>query len=309
MNARRIWLAVVVAGLCMLSPALGKDEETVAKFGAMSKGNAAGHQAYMIIALGVNGKQLSLVVPNEDDRKPMPVPKAEVYDVAKGLKSGDWIKVSYDSMPPLLVIKTLETYTLKPGEDTPNGYVFRGAADKEVGKAKNTYVTVTKFGQEMVFAIATRKIEKGGTEPEPELQTAANNFKEGDAVWIQLQGKTVTAIEPYTQPLTGKVVKVSETEVDDHKTPSAEVDQEGKTLTLLVPGKLNGKIWTPDPKLAGEVKKLKPGAAIQFRTHEEGDKVWVREIGLAPKGPPAPKAPAVGAKDKEMAKENAKDKK
>ncbi|MDB5353999.1 MAG: hypothetical protein JWN24_452 [Phycisphaerales bacterium] len=316
MSARRMSLAVIVAGLCMLSPTFGKVEETIAKFGGVAKGNAAGHQAYTVTALALNGKQLALVIPNVDDKKTPPVPNDEIYNVAKGLKSGDWIKVSFEAMPPVLMIKTIEMYTLKPGEDTPNGYVFQSATDKEVGKAKNTFVTVSKFGQEIVFPIATRKGEKGGTEPEPDLQTAANGFKEGDPVWIQLQGKTLVAIEPYKDPQSGKLVKVSETEIDDHKTPSAEVDQDGKTITLLVPGKANGKAWTVDSKIAGEVKKLKPGAAVLFRTHEEGDKIWIREITLAPKAPAAPKTPAAGKeKDKEMAKEkdtpkdNAKDKK
>ncbi|MDB5175012.1 MAG: hypothetical protein JWN51_3785, partial [Phycisphaerales bacterium] len=189
MSTRRIWLAAVVAGLCMLSPALGKEEEIVAKFGGMSKGMAGGHQAYTVTALALNGKQVALVVPNTDDKKP--VPKEEIYGVAKGLKAGDWIKVSFESMPPVLMIKSLEMYTLKPGEDTPNGYVFRNATDKEVGKNKSTFVNVTKFGQEITFPVATRKSEKGATEPEPELQAAANGFKEGDSVWVQLQGKTL----------------------------------------------------------------------------------------------------------------------
>ena len=72
-----------------------------------------------------------------------------------------------------------------------------------------------------------------------------------------------------------------ETEVaGDQKGPAVELDQNGKTLTLPIKGKLTNKKWQPDGQLLSRAKSLKAGTAVLFSTHTEDGKTYSGVVTL-----------------------------
>jgi hypothetical protein len=139
-------------------------------------------------------------------------------------------------------------------------------------------VVLTKYGVERTLTVAMHKGEKG-QEADPDLVAAIGKLQEGAPVWIQAQGKTLNIIEPYVEPQSGKISKFGDTEVDGHKVKSADIETDGgKTVTVLVPGKAAGKAFVPDATVMAEYGKVKAGNEVEFRVHEDGDKLWLREI-------------------------------
>jgi hypothetical protein len=135
---------------------------------------------------------------------------------------------------------------------------------------------------------------------DPELLAAVGKFKKGDIVEAEVQtrpGKppVVQSIDPYKPAQEATMGKMTEAEIREGvKGPAVEVDQGGKTVTLLIPGKLAGQKWVPDQKVAGMTRGLKPGAAVMVKSREADGKTYLKEIKPAPKAPVAGKAPAAG---------------
>ena len=91
-------------------------------------------------------------------------------------------------------------------------------------------------------------------------------------------------LERDAPPQTGKFVKLSEEEMADGQKGSAvEIEQDGKTAKVPVPGKVVNKKWVSDPKAMGAARKLKAEAEVVYRARKDGDKVWLKEIEPAPK--------------------------
>jgi hypothetical protein len=89
--------------------------------------------------------------------------------------------------------------------------------------------------------------------------------------------------------------KMTEAEVREGvKGAAVEVDQGGKTVTLLIPGRMAGQKWVPDQKVAAMAKGLKPGAAVMVKSREADGKMYLKEMRPAPKAPVAAKPPAAG---------------
>jgi hypothetical protein len=76
---------------------------------------------------------------------------------------------------------------------------------------------------------------------------------------------------------------VTEQDVDGQKAPAVELERDGKSVTAVVAGKLQGKRWVPDPKVLAAAKKLKPDAEVVFRARDDDGKLWLKEIEPAPK--------------------------
>lgn len=290
-------LAFVFAASTLVRAQDKAPEEGVLRFrGATPRMPVNGRQHLVVQAEIPGGRAMQVAVPNNDENRPNYNPKKDLADAIKALKPGDLIKVTLDPARPMPLLRSVDAYDIKPGEDTPNGFVFKNTYDQGSGRNKTVAVELTKFGQSIVLTIPTRKNEKGDVETDPDILAAVNLMKEGDSVWAQFSGKTLTAIDLYKDPSTGKLLKLGETEVDGHKVRSAEVDQDGKSITLLVPGKLTGKMWSADPAILRELQRLKPNTMIAYRAREDGDRLWIREIGPAPKTAAAPE----GMKDKMM---------
>ena len=262
-------------------------DEGVLRFLSMNSGVTNGRRHMIVRAEIPGGGAVQVAVPNQDENRPALDPRKELMDTLKSLKAGDLIKVKLEPAGQMRFIQTVEPYEMKPGEDTPNGYVFESSYDQTNGRNKFPVVELSKFGRRIVLTIATKKNEKGETEPDPDIVAAVNLLQPGDSVWAQSNGKALTAIDHYKDPTQGKLLKLGETEVDGHKIKSADVDQDGKTVTLLVPGKTTGKNWVPDATVLRELQRIRPNTVVAYRVREDGDHLWLREIMPAPKPPPA----------------------
>jgi hypothetical protein len=273
---------------CMSAPAQEKqNDEGVLRFRGMAQGQVNGRRHVIVQAEVPGGRAAQVAVPNQDENRPALDPRKDLMETLKSLKPGDLVKVTLEPGRQMPFIQSAEPYELKPGEDTPNGYVFKSSYDQGAGRNKTPVVELTKFGRTIVVGIATRKNEKGETEPDPDLVAAVNLMKQDDPVWAQINGKVLTAIDLYKDPSQGKLLKLGETEVDGHKVKSADVDQDGKSVTLLVPGKTTGKNWIADSTVLRELQRLRPNTIVEYRVREDGDHLWLREIMPAPKPPAA----------------------
>ena len=75
--------------------------------------------------------------------------------------------------------------------------------------------------------------------------------------------------------------------------------KEGKTIDAMVPGKANGRAWSPDTMITRQLSRLKPGEQVQFRTKDDSGKSWIRSIEPAPKNAAeTPAQPATKTKKK-----------
>jgi hypothetical protein len=266
-----------------------REETVVARFVRAQRGAVNGKPHLMVVAEAAGGQTVQVAVPNADEGRAYFDPSRGMADAIEELKQGDLVQLTLEPSrngPRNLVLRSVKPYELKPGEDTPNGYVFKGSDEKDYGSRKVTIVQLEKLGQKLTVAIPEKKAEKGTSKPDPELLSAVNELKEGDPVWAELSGKTLVAIEPYTEPQQGKLLKFSEIEVDGHKVRSAEIDEDGKSVTALVPGKASGRAWTPDLTVMRQLARVRPGSMIQFRAKEDGDKIWLRSIEPASKPKP-----------------------
>lgn len=281
----RSWLPI--CGMCVALMAFcqcGRADDVVARYVGTSQGSSGGHSVAVLRAKTMAGSNVSLVIPNDDPKKPTPTPSKEIMDTLKGLKPGQLLKISVDKDPKQgIILRSVDEYKPQPGEDTPNGYVFSKSIEKPAGKSSTTMVVLTKFGQEFTFAVPAKRGEGGVMESDPDVMASLSKLQTEAPVWAQHRGNQLLAIEPYTEPQTGKLVKLSVTEVDGRKVKSTEVDQDGKSVTLLVPGKAVGKRWVPDSTVTSQLARVHAGSMVAFRTHEDGDKTWLREILPAPK--------------------------
>src|SRR5207245_5713314 len=109
---------------------------------------------------------------------------------------------------------------------------------------------LNKPGQKTETTVPTIKDEANGKPiPDPAVAAQLGELKEGDAVWADVAGAgksaSLLAILPWTDPQPGKVAKITTADVDGQTGPAIEIDEPEKTITALLPGKVQNKKWTP----------------------------------------------------------------
>ena len=118
------------------------------------------------------------------------------------------------------------------------------------------------------------------------MSQALDNLKEGDVVYATLVPGRVpmlAAVYPYKDPQSGKLVKMTEQELDGRKAPAAEIDAaDGSKITAFVPGKLVNKRWVPDQMMVRQVRLIRPNSEILFVTHDQDGKPVLIQIAKAP---------------------------
>ena len=257
------------------------------KFVGAGEAVAGGHRhAYANLAPLTGSRASRLYVPNTDQNSNDPKP--ELLDAVKDLKPGDVVKVEYQQTNGIPVINSLKLVDVKPGEDTPNGYIFEGYDSSENGPGM---VTLSKYGQDLKLAASPVRGEKGKMQTDPKLDSALGQLKAGDVVYAQVNPGRVpvlTAIFPYKDPETGKLTKMTTQEVEGNpKAPAVEIETaDGKTITAVIQGRLNNKRWVPDTSVLRDARRLHAGTAIEYLTQNDGDKTVLIQIA---KAPPAPK--------------------
>jgi hypothetical protein len=228
---------------------------------------------------------------------------AAVESTITHLQAGDAVELELENIGGTFNIKTAKLVEIKPGEDTPHGYVYQESYNDANTNA--ALVRLTKYGQSMEAILSFTKDAKGAPQPDPDLVAAVTALKPGQVVYAEIspfsaKQSLLTAIFPYKEPQTGKVSKVSEQPVDAGKTQAIDIEtSDGKTLTALVPGKVINKRFIPDPNLTRLVHSFKPGTEVVYLTRDDSaGKSYIVEIA---KAPPAPKTPA-GTKPEKMDK-------
>lgn len=269
MTMRFGWLAAVAAVLLLLPTSrLAHADDVIARF------ETANRVQYRLVigALAVmNGREIRLTVPNNDEKQSKFDPKSDLLSIVKGLKTGDVVKATYALQNNMAMLSALAVYPLKPGEDLPNGFIFNESYDKKEGKFDYQMVDVKKFDQVVTMAIPNKKDPTSGDmAPDPDLLAAAGKLKPGDVVLIDSVPSTthrqIKSIELYTEPQPGYFVKSKEEKNENGQTEtSVEIEADGKTITAFVPGHLDGKKWVADTKVLGEVKHLRPKSDVTFR--------------------------------------------
>lgn len=278
-----------LAILCLAVSALGQaqDDTAVAKFRGASRSMMNGRTYLVVSVEGPGGRIARVAIPNKGGNRVQYEPDSHLADAVQDMKSGDLVEISVEmpreGRPAML--RSIKPYELKPGEDQPNGYVFAGTDEKQSGSSTQTIVELTKLGQKFKVNVARTKSAAGDYESDPKVVSDLAQFKEGDSVFAEISGGTLVTIEPYSDPQLGKLIKIDETDVDGHKVKTAHIDQDGKTIDAMVPGKANGRAWSPDTLIMRQLSRLKPGDQIQFRTKDDGGKSWIRSIEPAPKNP------------------------
>ena len=233
------------------------------------------------------GRPLDLVVKNHDMNKREYNPVVNT-DHVNALQKGDVIKIELDDTRPRPMVTYLKKYDLKPGEENPKAYVFENSFDKGEGKQAYTAVVLSKFDEMTTVAVSQKKGKDGTTDADSEIMALLPQLKTGDVVEAEVRGggavPVLVSLDRYTPPQTGKFLKVSDEEVTDGQKGSAvEIEQGGKAVKALVPGKLQNKKWVSDAKVLAAVRRLKPEAEVVYRTRQDGDKLWLKQIEPAPK--------------------------
>ena len=253
--------------------------------------------AYITVELVLGSGALRVYVPTANPNSSEP--RADIFDKVNTFKPGDVFKLEVEKMNGITQIKAIHDLKLKPGEDSPHGYIYLDKSDE-----KGT-VTLGKYGQEIEAALPRTRGEKGKMEPDPQVVAELGAVKEGDVVYASLTPGRVpqlASIYPYKEPASGKLVKVTEQEMEGSKAPAVEIEgSDGKTVMALVPGKLVNKRWVADANLVRMVKTLRPGTEVQYLTHEQDQKTFLIDISRAPAAaaPTASKEKKTGAQLKQ----------
>ena len=133
-------LGIHTAGIPQIALA---DQDKVLRFAGASKKQIKGQDHLVVLANLPHGRVTPLVVANSDPAGPF-APAADVAQLIASLKSGDLIQASWDTAGSVNTLSAITRYSPKPGELTPNGYIFMKADSKD--PSSNLTVVLNKLG-------------------------------------------------------------------------------------------------------------------------------------------------------------------
>jgi hypothetical protein len=206
----------------------------------------------------------------------------------QGVQPGDLLIIKTETDMGTTGIAKIGHYDAKPGEDEPNTYLFQEA---NTDSAHPT-VTLSRFGQVGILAVATKRDDSGKMVPDPEVLDAAKNFKKGDVIIAKLKpGRlpVLAGLEAYTTPLKGQFVKLTNVTINGQPHPAIEITTDaGADATIPLAGTANqaGK-WTVDPAQYRDVRRLHAKTDIEYRTTGTSDQPVLKDIAPAAKQKPA----------------------
>lgn len=269
--------------------------DMVMVFEGQLSGTIGGHQRIALtLAPVLGGRPIQALIPNKEKSTE---PNPEFMEKVKGLQPGEsLVRVEVEKMYGGYQLKTLYPIQLKHGEKTPNAFVFSESYNDP--NSGVPIVVLTKYGERLEVGIASVRDDKGKFAPDPKVSEAIDKLKEGDVIYATvLPGRVplLAAVYPYKDPQTGKLVKVTEQDMDGRKAPAAEIDAaDGSKVTAFVPGKLVNKRWVPDQMMTRQVRSIRPGSEVLYVTSDEAGKTLLIQIA---KAPPAPREAPAGARD------------
>jgi hypothetical protein len=309
-----VCLALLTASLTALPAAASaqkkKEEQlpsppVVIKYLGSQKIRHQGKEVLMVSGqTAMGGKQVTLPIPNRDKDKYSPEERME--EATKQLKPGDYALTETKTNEYKVWLSKFEAYKLTAGEDQPNAFVFQDSYPQKNGDKEVQIVALYKFGNYVDTILPSRRDETSKQMvTDPDMLATIGTLKKGDIVEAEIRSgnpPVVQSLDRYKPAIEAKMAKMTEADVQEGvKGPAVELDQGGKSLTVLIPGKMAGQKWVPDAKLAGQVKGTRPGTAVLVKTRDLGGKTFLKEIKPAPKAPVASKD---SSRDKEMEKDN-----
>jgi hypothetical protein len=259
----------------------GKPDETaVYRYVSMNEeGRWSGKPVLRLVFTPALGdKIIDMIVPNNNMMGHKYDPPQFVVDLVKGLKPGDLMKIKTfnSARENTIIINQIERYKSAPGEDEPGVFLFQSANPDSV--------VLAKFLVTQNVPLATKKDADGKMVPDADLKKIIDGLKAGQAVDIlvvTVDGKpTLNAIAPYAPPLRGKFIKLTETQVGVVKLPAVEIEGEKSAmLTLVIQSQAaaGGKL-APLPELLKQIKALKAGQPILFKTRKDDQATWLTQV-------------------------------
>lgn len=226
-------------------------------------------------------------------------PDPDIQTTVDKLTKGDVVKMNLAAWNGVMAIDYIKKIEVKPAEENPHGFIFQEYYNEQ--GSGNPIVRVTKYGESYELTIQNVRDDKGTVQPDPDLMDAVQKFKTGEAVYIQASPGRVPVISeifPFTEPKQGKVTKVSQVETEGGKTSQVDIEtDDGKSVTALVPGKVNNKRFVADSILMNQVHSLKPGTEVKYTARDANGKTYLVEIARAPKTTPARPGSGAGAEN------------
>jgi hypothetical protein len=243
-----------------------------------------------LVLLGTlpHGRVVRLLVANTDPKGPFD-PVGDQNQLIASLKAGDLVQASWDTADGVNTISAIAPYTPKPGELTPNGYVYVHSEPKSE-KSPDLVVTLDKLGEVTKWAVPAAKDDNGETARDPGIDQTLGNLHEGDSVWADISpgsSPTLVALLAYAELVSGKLVKTEVLDVSGHKQPAVQIDQNGTVMEAEVPGSMKNGKWAVDLRIMSEVRRCKVGEAVLFRVQLVEADNWLREIVPVPPAPVA----------------------
>lgn len=296
MTSRALWFPAMLGAFLVgapLSSALAQEKkktQMVVRYVAHQEDGRFRHMGKPVMVLAVEqlegGRPVELIVPNRDMNKGDKIdPLPQVLDNVRSLKRGDVIKIELDDSKPKPYVVWARPYKLKEGETEPNAYVFENTFRKEEGRSTYTAVVLSRFDEHTTFAVQQKRDKDGDMASDAAILDLLQKLKTGEVVEADVKDGRIpvlTGLERYTPEQRGKFLKLSEQDVDGQKAPGVELERDGKQVTAVLVGKVQGKRWVADAKVLAAAKKLKPDAEVVFRTRDDDGKLWLKEIGPAP---------------------------
>ncbi|HEY8667723.1 MAG TPA: hypothetical protein VIL86_13740 [Tepidisphaeraceae bacterium] len=283
MHLKTLPSLLCVLALCGCPPWARADESAweVMRFGGAKKTAVAGKDTMVLTvtpAAAGEGKRLNIVVPNDPPTGPYH-PDATMMATISILKNGEVLMLRYDERGGQKTLTQLSPYQLKPGEDSPKGYVFSGMKEEAAGDQTVVTVKFIKLGQTTTAIIPNKKY---GNKMAPVKATMelVQKLRSGDVVEVDFQKgddkNTIQKIELYIPWTAGELVKFTETDVPGQR--GLQVKSGDKAETIILAGTMQGDSWKTNERLAKIADKLKPGRMIEYRLVEQEGKKYVKDL-------------------------------
>lgn len=285
-----------------------KPEPLVIKFQSAQRQRLSGYDVIVVAGTeALTGKPRQFGVWNREPQDKSKAtskydPKPEVLSVVEKMKPGEYLKIEPNTMKEnsILWVDKCETFSPAEHEEEPGVFIWDGGFKDTVEGTEVFKIELTKFSKRFVcYAAMVPAAEKGkGLMPDPAIIAAAEAVdtkvkaskskdkpREPVEATISQQGQAlfINSLDLYQPQKQGTFTKLAETDVNGQKGQAVDLEHESKTVTALLPGKLMAKRWVTDVSLLAEAKKLKPGAAVLFRTRDVDGKTYLRQLVAAPK--------------------------
>jgi len=284
MTARSRLIPPAIWGLTLLAlcAATFAEQDKVLQFTSATRRQIKGRDHVVVLANLPHGRVTRLVVANSDPAGPF-APVADQAQLISTLKPGDLIQASWDTAGAVNTISAIARYTPKPGELTPNGYIFVKSQSKD--QSSNLTVVLNKLGDITNANVPAEKAADGDVHRDPLIDATLAALHEGDPVWVDLSPGSppmLLAILSYTDPSAGTLAKIDTTEMEGNQAPTVEIDASNVGVSAVIPGKLvNGK-WIPNTRLLAAVHRCKVGSTVYYRVQQDATTTWLRDIQPQP---------------------------